>query len=312
MKIGVVGSGAVGGYFGSFLSKAGHEVTFIARGRNLEAMKRNGGMSVESIEGNFTATGIITDSYDALIDSDLVLFCVKATATKEVATQLVPIIKKDAYILTLQNGVDNEEILGEIFGNERILSAATYIQAHMKEPGVVKQIENPTKLVIGALTSEGNLPIVNEVSELMNSAGIISHVSSNILKVKWKKLLWNVTFNPLSALIEGKVGEILDDDGLRITAERVCGEAISVARKAGIPLEDALARQLIEQSEPARHHETSMLQDKRNGKPMEIESICGYIVRKGKDLGVETPVLETIYSLLKTEEMKRLSRTASY
>jgi 2-dehydropantoate 2-reductase len=306
MKIGVVGSGAVGGYFGSYLSKAGHEVTFIARGRNLEAMKRNGGMSVESIEGNFTATGIITDRYDSLVDSDLILFCVKATATKEVATQLVPILKKDAYILTLQNGVDNEEVLGELFGEERILSAATYIQAHMKEPGVVKQIENPTKLVIGALTSEGNLSIVKEVSELMNSAGIISHVSSNIVKVKWKKLLWNVTFNPLSALIEGKVGEILDDDGLRITAERVCGEAIAVARKAGIPLEETLASQMIEQSAPARHHETSMLQDKRNGKPMEIESICGYVVSKGKDLGVETPVLETIYSLLRTEEMKRL------
>ncbi|WP_404328863.1 ketopantoate reductase family protein [Mesobacillus maritimus] len=306
MKIGVVGSGAVGGYFGSFLSKAGHEVTFVARGQNLEAMKRNGGITVESIAGNFTATGIFTNRYDSLFDSDLILFCVKATATKEVATQLVPILKEDAYILTLQNGVDNEEVLRELFGAERILSAATYIQAHMKEPGVVKQIENPTKLVIGALSSESNLPIVKEVSELMNSAGIICHVSSNILKVKWKKLLWNITFNPLSALVEGKVGDILDDDGLRITAERIGREAIAVAKKAGIPLEDTLANQMIKQSEPARHHETSMLQDKRNGKPMEIESICGYVVRKGKELGIETPVVETIYSLLRIEETKRL------
>lgn len=308
MKIGVVGSGAVGGYFGSYLSKAGHEVTFLARGENLETMKRNGGISVESIEGDFTATGTFTDRYDSLSDSDLILFCVKATATKEVATQLATILKKDTYILTLQNGVDNEEVLRELFGVERILSAATYIQAYMKEPGVVKQIENPTKLVIGAITSEGDLPIVKEVSTIMNSAGIICHVSSNILKVKWKKLLWNVTFNPLSALVEGKVGDILDDDGLRITAERVCREAISVARKMGIPLEDTLASQLIEKSEPARHHETSMLQDKRNGKPMEIESICGYVVRKGKELGVDTPVIETIYSLLKIEESKRFGR----
>jgi 2-dehydropantoate 2-reductase len=306
MKIGVVGTGAVGGYFGAYLSKAGHEVTFLARGANLESMKHNGGISIESKQGEFKATGIFTDRYEKLSDSDLILFCVKATDTKEVATQLVPILKEDAYILTLQNGVDNEEVLRELFGVERILSAATYIQAHMKEPGVVKQIENPTKLVIGALTSEGDLAIVKEISELMNSAGIICHASSNILKVKWKKLLWNVTFNPLSALVEGKVGDILDDKGLRKTAEQIGRETISVANKAGIPLEDTLARQLIEQSEPARHHETSMLQDKRNGKPMEIESICGFVVRKGKELGVETPVIETIYSLLRVEETKRL------
>jgi 2-dehydropantoate 2-reductase len=308
MKIGVVGTGAVGGYFGSYLSNAGHEVTFLARGENLEAMKRNGGISVDSIQGEFTATGIFTDKYDALCDSDLILLCVKATATRDVATQLVPILKKDSYILTLQNGVDNEEVLSELFGVERVLSSATYIQAHLKAPGVVKQIENPPKLLIGALASERNISFVKEVSELMNSAGIICHVSSNILKVKWKKLLWNVTFNPLSALVEGKVGDILDDDGLRKTAERVCRETIAVAKKAGIPLEENLANQMIEQSESARHHETSMLQDKRNGKPMEIESICGYVVRKGKKLGVETPVVETIYSLLRIEETKRLAR----
>jgi 2-dehydropantoate 2-reductase len=306
MKIGVVGTGAVGGYFGACLSKAGHEVTFLARGGNLEAMKRNGGISVESNEGNFTVSGIFTDKYESLYDSDLILFCVKATATKEVATHLVPILKEDAYILTLQNGVDNEEILANLLGGKRILSAATYVQAYMKEPGVVKQIENPTKLVIGALISEGYPPIVKEVSELMNSAGILCHISNNILKVKWKKLLWNVTFNPLSALVEGKVGDILDDAGLRKIAERIGGETIAVAKKVGIPIEDSLASQMIELSEPARHHETSMLQDKRNGKPMEIESICGYVVRKGKELGIETPVVETIYSLLKIEEMKRL------
>ncbi|SEN56500.1 2-dehydropantoate 2-reductase [Mesobacillus persicus] len=308
MNIGIVGTGAVGGYFGACLSKAGHEVTFLARGENLQALKRNDGISIESFEGNFKASGIFTDSYDSLVDVDLILFCVKSTATKEVAAQLVPFLKKEASILTLQNGVDNEEVLAAYFGEERILSAATYIQAQMKKSGVVKQVENPTRLIIGALNSQGDMSRLDEVSQILESAGIETYVSSNILKVKWKKLLWNVTFNPLSALIEGKVGVILDDDGLRRTAERIGMEALEVAKGAGIPLEDGLVSKIIEQSDPARNHETSMLQDKRNGKPMELESICGYVVKKGKELGVETPVLETIYSLLKLEETKRFGR----
>lgn len=308
MNIGIVGTGAVGGYFGACLSKAGHEVTFLARGENLKALKRNAGISVESVEGDFKAAGIFTDSYESLVEADLILFCVKSTATKEVAAQLVPVLKKEASILTLQNGVDNEEVLAAYFGEGRILSAATYIQAQMKAPGVVKQVENPTRLVIGALDTQGEESRLNEVSQILESAGIETHVSSHILKVKWKKLLWNVTFNPLSALIEGKVGVILDDAGLRRTAERIAMEALMVAGEAGIPLEDGLASKMIEQSELARHHETSMLQDKRSGKPMELESICGYVVNKGKELGVETPVLETIYSLLKLEETKRLGR----
>lgn len=303
MKIGIVGTGAVGGYFGACLSRAGHEVVFLARGRNLLAMKSSGEISIESDQGNFTASGIFTDQYGALADCELILFCVKATATKDVAAQLVPILKKEAIILTLQNGIDNEEVLADLFGRERVLSAATYIQANLKDLGVVKQIENPPKLVIGALGSE--LQKVEVVSELLNSAGIICHISSNIVKVKWKKLLWNVTFNPLSTLIEAKVGVILDDEGLRKTAERICSEAIAVAKKAGVPLDEIQDHQMIMQNQRARNHETSMLQDKRNGKPMEIESICGYVVKKGKDLGVDTPVLETIYSILKIQEKTR-------
>lgn len=304
MKIGIVGTGAVGGYFGACLSRAGNDVVFLARGQNLQVMKSSGEISIESDQGDFTATGVFTDQYDALADCELILFCVKATATKEVATQLAPIIKNEATILTLQNGVDNEEVLAELFGARRVLSAATYIQANLKAPGVVKQIENPPKLVIGALKPE--LTKVQEVSELINAAGIICHVSSNIVKIKWKKLLWNVTFNPLSALIETKVGVILDDEGLRRTAERICSEAIAVGRKAGVPLDEINDHQLIMENQSARNHETSMLQDKRNGKPMEIESICGFVVRKGKELGVDTPVLETIYSILKIQEQTQL------
>lgn len=296
MKIGIAGTGAVGGYFGAQLKKAGNEVVFLARGKNLERMREKG-LTVESELANFTVNEFFSDSYESFSDIDLVLFCVKATDTTVVARNLEPIIKASSMVMTLQNGVDNEEILAAIFGKQKIISAAAYIQAHVVEPGIVKQIGVPPKLVIGVLDT-GSTEKISEIAELFHSAGIETYPSSDILKMKWKKLLWNVTFNPLTALIEAKVGAIFDDEGLHLTAIKICQEAIAVARAAGVDVEEDYYETIMVQGQFARDHQTSMLQDKLTGKPLELESICGYIVNKGKEVSVETPVLETIYHLL--------------
>jgi len=138
MKIGVAGTGAVGGYFGGLLKKSGNDVVFFARGNNFLSLQEKG-LTIESETGNFNVDGVFSDKYDSFSDIELLLFCVKSTATIEVATNVLPYLKKDCLILTLQNGVDNEEILAATFGKHRILSAATYIQAIVNEPGVVKQ-----------------------------------------------------------------------------------------------------------------------------------------------------------------------------
>jgi 2-dehydropantoate 2-reductase len=302
MKIGVAGTGAVGGYFGGLLQKSGHEVTFLARGKNLVKMQEKG-LLIESEAGNIQVGGTFTQSYEALSDIDLLLFCVKSTSTKEVAVELQPILKRDCLIMTLQNGVDNEEILSSIFGAERIISVATYIQATLKEPGVVKQIGVAPRLVMGGLDT-GLAEKVTEIAGMFNAAGIESFNTSHVLDIKWKKLLWNVTFNPLTALVEEKVSAIFDNEGLHQTAISICNEAIAVARNMGIALDEDFYKTIMAQGQFARDHHTSMLQDKLNGKAMELESICGYIVKKGKELGVGTPVLETVYHLLAYQDMK--------
>ncbi|CRK80952.1 ketopantoate reductase family protein [Neobacillus massiliamazoniensis] len=300
MKIGVAGTGAVGGYFGAMLQKAGNEVIFLARGNSLKCMVEKG-LIVESEAETFSVEGTFTDRYESLSEVDLLLFCVKSTATKEVATKLQPYLKKECVILCFQNGVDNEEILSAIFGKERVIPVSTYIQTFVKEPGVVKQIGFPPRLVIGALEAELSNK-VSDLATLFNDAHIETFTSRNILGVKWKKLLWNVTFNPLTALLEVKVGAIFENEGLKQTAIKICQEAIAVARNTNVDIEEDFFETILEQGELARNHDTSMLQDKRNGKAMELESICGYIVKKGKKLNVETPALETIYHLLKYQE----------
>jgi 2-dehydropantoate 2-reductase len=296
MKIGVVGTGAVGGYFGGLLKKAGNDVVFLSRGKSLERMQEKG-LKIECEVEDFTIDGIFTDHYQAFSDMDLLLFCVKATDTCDIAIKLQPVLKESCLIMTLQNGVDNEEILSSIFGDSRILSAAAYIQAIVTDSGVVKQIGVPPRLIIGALDTR-LVGKVEEIATLFNAANIETFTSSNVLKIKWNKLLWNVTFNPLTALIESKVGTIYDDEGLNQLALKICKEAIAVAVAMGIEIEVDFYETILAQGQLARDHHTSMLQDKLRGKTMELESICGYIVKKGKEVNVETPVLETIYYLL--------------
>ncbi|MEH6944841.1 ketopantoate reductase family protein [Bacillus sp. JJ722] len=302
MRISVVGTGAVGGYFGGFLSKAGNDVVFLARGNHFEQMNKDG-LTIENEGEDFIVHKFFSNDYQSLSNTDYVLFCVKSTATEEVAHALLPILKPEAIIITLQNGVDNEEVLGKVFGKERILSVATYIQASIVAPGVIKQTGLAPRLVIGALDHQA-IHHVNRLVSLFNEAGVRAKSSDEILKVKWQKLLWNVSFNPLSATTETRVGEILSDEGLLKTAKSMCKEAIAVAEKLGISIDNYIYEGIFKNSHLSGQHNTSMLQDKLNQKPMEIESICGYIVKKGKELNIPTPVIETVYHLLKFQESK--------
>jgi 2-dehydropantoate 2-reductase len=289
------------------LAKAGNEVIFLARGKHYTTMKEKG-LTVMTVDQTFIANGLFTDHIESLSDVDLAIISVKSMDTKETAERLSSILNEKALLLTVQNGVDNEEILADVFGGyDRILSAASYIQVMLKEPGVVKQVGNIPQFVIGAL-DQRYAEQAEKVNAMFNSATILSSIASNVLQMKWKKLLWNVTFNPLSALIESEVGSVLDHDGLYETAERVCKEAIRVAQKHGMDIEDDFYKLIISQGQLARGHKTSMLQDKLRGRAMELESICGYIVKKGKELHVETPVLETIYHLLSFSEITKATQ----
>jgi 2-dehydropantoate 2-reductase len=302
MRIGVIGTGAVGGYLGGFLQKAGNEVIFYARGKNLAQMQEKG-LTVESSAETFTVGGTFTDNYELFSNLDLVLFCIKSTGTVEVAENLQPFLKNNCMILTPQNGVDNEEILAEYFGKERILSCSAFIQASVKEPGVVQQIGEVPRFIIGAL-DESRAEKAKEVAELFSAAGIEAFSTTHIREIKWKKLFWNVTFNPLTALLKAKVGAIFEDQDLYQTAVAICREAIAVAQKSGITVDDDYYESILAQGEMAKEHYTSMAQDRLYHKPMELESIAGFIVKKGKQLDVSTPVLETIYRLLKFEQSR--------
>jgi 2-dehydropantoate 2-reductase len=296
MNVVVVGTGAVGGFFGGLLHKAGEEVSFLARGNHLQAMK-NKGLSITSELSTFTVKAQFTNQYDVIANADLVLLTVKSTETKRTIEKIKPYMRnKDSYILTLQNGVDNEEVLTEHFGVEKVLTGSAYLSSKIEEPGHVLQ-QGRHAVILGKL-HESQHDIVKEVNYVFQNANINSVLSDNIMKRKWEKLLWNVTFNPLSAVAETTVGEILADQHLKGIADNVITEATNIAEKMGITFQDDIVSRVFTDAHSVKEHKTSMLQDRLKGKPMEIESLCGFFVHKGKELGVNVPVLGMLYSLL--------------
>ena len=297
MKVGIMGAGAIGAFIGSVLQQSGHEVTFIARGQHLEAIKKNG-LIIEANQEVYKVDGKFSNDPSALSESDLVLFCVKSNDTEETGNRLKNLIKNEANILILQNGVDNEEYLSNIFGTERVFSCATYIQSSILKPGTVKQI-GEVNLVIGELMPTA-MNTAQKIAVMFNDSGINTRHSTKIMNSKWKKYIWNVTFNPLSAAFGVSVGEILDQKNLLAIAKKINSEVISLAKIQGYHISKSFIDNMFlnTDSENVRNHKTSMLQDRLNGKQMEIESLCGYPVRKGKELGVLVPTIETIYHML--------------
>jgi 2-dehydropantoate 2-reductase len=301
MKIGIMGTGAVGAYFGSLLKKAGHNVIFIARGQNLDKMLQDG-LKVYSNGELIEVNECFTNDVAELKGCELILFCVKSSDTDEVARQLEAVCGKETDILTLQNGVSNEEILSTVFGLEKVFSAATYVQAKTNGPAVVEQT-GFVQLVLGGLDPSG-METSQRYANLFNEAGIPSTAVENIMEEKWKKYIWNATFNPLSAVAGASVGDILDTPELRKLAEGICKEVVEVAFQNGISCPPSYIEDLFLRSERAKSHKTSMLQDLINGKKLETDALTGFLIRKAEEKAIPVPHTQTIHSLLVFLEKK--------
>ncbi|WP_273852641.1 ketopantoate reductase family protein [Guptibacillus spartinae] len=295
MKVGIAGTGAVGGFIGGKLALSNHEVVFLSRGTNLLRMQERGlkirySGEEKVIHKEFTH---LTDTFD---DVDLIILSVKSNDTITMARQLRKCVSPDTPILLMQNGVSNEEIAMKYLNQSCLYTAAVYLTARMTEPGIIETSGKP-RLTIGSLDS-GNREEAKLLTHLFNEAGIQSKTSSNIMRAKWKKLLWNVTFNPLSAYAGVTVGQIVDHPKLRETAESALVEGMQIASYKGFIFQNELIHQIFKGARKADTHYTSMLQDRLNGKQLEIEAICGYFLKEATKLGVSIPVIQSLYQNL--------------
>jgi 2-dehydropantoate 2-reductase len=297
MKILVMGAGAVGAYFGARLQQAGEQVILCARGENLRALKDKD-LEFKSYQGDFSLTVTATSNPREFAPYDLILFCVKSYDTAAAARSLEGCLNPGGAILTVQNGIENELLLAEVFGRDAVMGGNARIGAELVAPG---RIVHRT----GGLIEFGELDgrdteRAQRLAEMFRRAGIFGTLTMGLPTIRWEKLLWNAAFNTVTTLTRCNVGEVLDDAGGVELLRALMHEIAAVARAEGVDLGDAQVEAQFTRSRASlRMVRPSTLQDSERGKPLEYEALCGAVVRAGRRHQVATPYMDSVYALMK-------------
>ncbi len=316
MKIAIIGAGAVGGYVGARLALAGEDVTFIARGANLNAIRTHGMRLIEGGIQHVVKSVAATESYAAAGHQDLVILAVKAHQLEDVAPGVLHLCKRDTAIVTMQNGipywyfhshggalagtqvrsVDPSGMIGRHIPPERVIGCVVYPACELAAPGVVRHVEG-NRFPLGELDGT-TTPRVTRIAEAFTRAGLKAPVLDDIRAEIWLKLWGNLTFNPISALTRSTLVDICRDPLTRELAHAMMTEAQVVAGKLGITFRVSIDKR-IAGAEKVGAHKTSMLQDVEAGREPEIDALLGSVVELARLTDSSTPHLDAVFALTK-------------
>ena len=305
-QVAVLGAGAVGCYFGGMLARAGTSVTLIARQARVEAIQREG-LFIDAV--HFQGRVPVTASADMRVvkSADVVLFCVKTVDTESAAQDLRPHLTPGALVISLQNGVDNGERIRAASGIEAI-RAVVYVAAEMTSAARVKH-SGRGDLILEA--EPGRLAELRTIAGLFERALVPCRLSEQIEVEQWTKMVLNCAYNAISALARANYGAIAHNRLVHAVMAQAISEAVAVARAAGVPMNDVDMQTTGSKLGDAMSRATSSTaQDIVRGKPTEIDSLNGYITRRGKELGVPTPVNQTLHALVNLLEESTVSAQA--
>ena len=317
MKIAIIGVGAIGGYVGTRLALAGEDVTFIARGANLEAL-RNRGIRLVTAGGSEQCVPQVraTDDYAAVGAQDIVILAMKAHQVAAVALEVPKLFGPDTAVIPMQNGipywyfhrhagelagtrvqsVDPSGLIGKHIPCERVIGCVVYPAAELVSPGVIKHVEG-NRFPVGepdGSTSER----VTRISECFVNGGLQAPILNDIRAEIWLKLWGNLTFNPISALSRATLADICGYEPSRAIAAAMMTEAQTVAGKLGITFRVSLEKR-IAGAQKVGHHKTSMLQDVEAARTLEIDALLGSVVELARLTGTPTPHIDTVFALTK-------------
>ncbi len=293
-RILIFGTGAVGGYYGGMLAKAGFDVTFIARGKNFKVLKQNGLTLITEDKKEILSIKVF-ESKDLikLGTFEYIFICVKSMDTKNAAEQIKKNVGAETAVLSFQNGVENEEIIGKIVGLEKVIGATVFVASKLLEPGVIYQIGYNGGL-IGELNCK-KTERVCELEKIFQSVNVDIKVVDDVKADLWNKLVWNTSFNSISVITGKTVDEILSDKELYNLTKSIMTEVRDVAIALGLKIRQDTVEFNLKRSEGFTGFKTSMLQDFERGSPLEIEEIIGVVIRKGKEKNISVPNTEKIY-----------------
>jgi len=299
MKIAIVGTGGVGGYFGARLANAGADVHFIARGRHLQAIREDG-LAVESALGNITVKPAnATDDPAAVGPVDLAIVAVKLYDTEATAAAMTPLVGPKTTVLSLQNGVTANDTLARAFGRERLIGGSCSIAAVIGRPGVIRHTGTMASMAFGEWDGR-RTPRVEALLAACTKAGIDATLADDIDAVIWSKFVFLSAFSGICCTLRLPIGPIREDPETRALLRRATEEVFTIARRKGVRLADDLIekRMAFANGLPAEMY-ASMYHDLAAGKRLELKWLSGTVVEMGRALKVPTPAQESFWLALK-------------
>jgi len=297
MRIAVFGAGGVGGYFGGRLAATGNDVTFIARGAHLAAL-RDRGLSIRSPLGDVQARASATDDPGTIGPVDIVFLAVKLYDTESVLKLLPPLLGPKTLVVPFQNGVETVDTLTRAVGRAHVAGGTAYVAAVIAEPGVIRHTAM-NAIVMGAL-DDSQVPALDEFVNTCKAAGIDASRSNRIVVDIWAKFARLAAFSGMTALVRSAIGPIREDPDLNAMMHKGVRETIAVARAKQIPLPHNLFDDIVAalDSVPPTTR-SSMLEDLERGRPLELPWLSGAVVRIGQESGVDAPTHRLIVTLLR-------------
>ena len=299
MKIVVMGTGGVGGYFGARLAAGGADVTFIARGEHLKTMQRDG-LKILSANGDLTLKPVkATDDPASIGHADLVMIAVKLWSTEVAAHSIAPLMSPNSTVVSWQNGVVAEDILIEQYGKERVLGGVSNIAALIEAPGVIRHNGTMARLIFAELDGKSSKRI-DDLAALCKQASIDHVVSDDITRAIWQKFIFLASFSGITCSTRTAIGPIRSDSETRAMFKAALEEVIAIGRAKGVSLPADQAEQSLAWADnlPATMV-ASMLGDLNRGNRLELPWLSGNVVKLGEELGIATPVHKFMYTVLK-------------
>lgn len=298
MKILVVGAGAVGGYYGSMLLRAGHAVTFVARGEHGRKI-RDEGLTVELPDETLVVRADVVEdvSSAAGYGADVVIVAVKSQSLPRVTKGIGAALGEGGVAIPLLNGLDSEDEIAREIGAHRVIGGVAQIAARIAAPGRIR-VDAPARIVLAPL-SKDQMPLVERIAAEFSKAGFGCDAKHDLKRVLWTKLLWNAPFNAICALTRLPAGEVLDVPELEALVREAMRELAAVAATEGVSIDERFIASMIDTTKVRfRDSLPSMLQDVLAGRETETRALQGAVVVRGERGGVATPIHRTLFALM--------------
>jgi len=298
MRIAAMGAGGVGGYFGARLQQAGHDVTFFARGRHLDAI-RSSGLKVESPYGNAQLKVRVFEDPREADMADVVLFAVKLWDTESAAERLRPIVGPETVIIPFQNGVESISRLRTVFAEKTVMGGSAYIATRIKAPGVIEHTGQMCRLQFGAVTPSQR-PMAEKFLAACREAKIQAEIPDDIVRANWEKFAFLVAVSSATAVARAPLGVVRSDPDLRWLFEQAMRETWRVGRARGVALGDDYIENRMKFADGLHADmKASLAHDLENRGRLEAPWLCGAVVRMSEEAGLDAPVNRSVYAALK-------------